>query len=107
MTKKHADMYNNYVSSIRKHDRRSLYQFYGKCSNRKVIAWQEIAKRCVDCQGIGLTVIGGSSYSFSTGYIKRVTGGAVLVYDTIGGTHHIPLSAEQRQEVSRLLCLTV
>lgn len=107
MTKKLAERYTAYVSSIRRYGRRSLYQFYSKCSGRKIIAWQAIAKRCVDCQGIGLTVIGGSSYSFSTGYIERVTGGAVLVYDTIGGTCHIPLSTEQRQEVSKLLCQTV
>ena len=106
MTKKHETRYHKYISAL-KRGRRSLYQFYSKCSGRKAIAWQAIAKRCVDCQGIGLTVIGGNSYSFSTGYIERVEGGAVLVYNSVGGMDVIPLSAEQRQEVSKLLCLTI
>lgn len=106
MTEKHEAKYNSYISAL-KRGRQSLYQFYNKYSDEKAHAWQAIAKRCSDENGMGLTVIGGNSYTFSTGYIKRVEGGAVLVYDSVGGISHIPLSAEQRQEVSRLLCLTV
>lgn len=107
MTEKRARRYHDYVDSITVHGRRSLYQFYSKYSDEKVHAWQAIAKRCNDDQGVGLTIVHGSTYSFTTGYIKRVEGGAVLVYDLPSGTDYIPLSAEQRQEVSRLLCLTV
>lgn len=103
---KYSRQYRGYVSAL-KRGRQSLYQFYNKYSDEKAHAWQAIAKRCSDENGVGLTVVCGNQYTFSTGYIKRVEGGAVLVYDSVGGISHIPLSAEQRQEVSKLLCLTV
>lgn len=106
MTKKHEQRYHKYIAAL-KRGRKSLYQFYTKYSDEKAHAWQVIAKRCNDEDGVGLTVVGGNQFTFSTGYIKRVEGGAVLVYDSVGGTSHIPLSAEQKQEVSKLLCLTV
>lgn len=107
MIKKHEAKYNRYISAL-KRGRQSLYQHYTRYSDKKARAWQAIAKRCSDENGMGLTVVGGvNTYTFSTGYVKRVEGGAVLVYDFVGGMDIIPLSVEQRQEVSRLLCLTV
>lgn len=106
MTKNHEVRYHKYIAAL-KRGRQSLYQFYGRYSDEKAHAWQAIAKRCSDENGIGLTVIGGNSFTFSTGYIKCVEGGAVLVYDSVGGISHIPLSSVQRLEVSKLLCLTV
>ena len=106
MTEKHSRQYREYISAL-KRGRQSLYQFYNKYSDEKAHAWQAIAKRCSDENGIGLTVVCGNTYTFSTGYIKHVKGGVVLVYDSVGGISIIPLSAEQRQEVSRLLCQTI
>jgi len=106
MTKKHEEQYSRYIRAL-KRGRQSLYQYYTRYSDEKAHAWQAIAKRCSDENGVGLTVVAGNTYTFSTGYIKRVEGGAVLVYDSVGGISIIPLSTEQRQEVSRLLCLTV
>ena len=106
MTKKHEAQYNRYIAAL-KRGRQSLYQFYGRYSDEKAHAWQAIAKRCSDENGVGLTVVAGNTFTFSTGYIKRVEGGAVLVYDSVGGISHMPLSIEQRLEVSKLLCLTV
>lgn len=106
MTKKHEERYHKYIAAL-KRGRQSLYQYYTRYSDEKAHAWQAIAKRCSDENGVGLTIVCGNTFTFSTGYIKRVEGGAVLVYDSVGGISIIPLSAEQRQEVSRLLCLTV
>ena len=106
MTKKHEARYREYISAL-KRGRMSLYQFYSRYSDKKAHIWHTIAKRHNDENGVGLTIICGNSYTFSTGYIKRVEGGAVLVYDSVGGMDIIPLSVEQRQEVSKLLCLTV
>lgn len=109
MTKKRAvkyHKYHDYISALQR-GRQSLYQFYSRYSDKKAHIWQAIAKRCNDESGVGLTVVCGNSYTFSTGYIKRVEGGAVLVYDSVGGTDIIPLSSVQRLEVSKLLCLTV
>ena len=103
---KYKVKYHRYIVAL-KCGRQSLYQFYTKYSDEKAHAWQAISKRCNDENGVGLTVVCGNQYTFSTGYIKRVEGGAVLVYDSVGGISHIPLSAEQRQEVSKLLCQTV
>lgn len=106
MTKKHEQQYQRYIAALER-GRKSLYQYYGRYSDKKVRAWQTISKRCTDEDGIGLTIIAGNTYTFSTGYVKRVKGGAVLVYDSVGGISIIPLSTEQRREVSKLLCLTV
>lgn len=106
MDQKHEAKYNRYISAL-KRGRKSLYQYYNKYSDEKAHAWQAIAKRCSDENGYGLTIVCGNTYTFSTGYIKHVEGGLVLVYDSVGGISHIPLSQEQRQEVSKLLCLTV
>ena len=106
MNQKHEAKYRKYISAL-KRGRMSLYQYYNKYSDEKAHAWQAIAKRCSDENGVGLTMVCGNKYTFSTGYIKRVEGGVVLVYDSVGGISHIPLSQEQRQEVSKLLCLTV
>ena len=106
MTKKHEARYREYISAL-KRGRMSLYQFYNKYSDEKAHAWQAITKRCNDENGVGLTIVCGNQYTFSTGYIRKTKDGAVLVYDSVGGISHIPLSAEQRQEVSKLLCLTV
>lgn len=106
MTEKHEAKYRRYISAL-KRGRQSLYQYYTRYSDEKAHAWQAIAKRCSDENGVGLTIVGGNTFTFSTGYIKHVKGGAVLVYDSVGGISIIPLSTEQRQEVSRLLCLTV
>lgn len=106
MTQKHEVKYNRYISAL-KRGRQSLYQFYNKYSDEKAHAWQAIAKRCSDENGVGLTVVAGNTYTFSTGYVERFKGGAILVYDSVGGISHIPLSVEQRREVSKLLCLTV
>lgn len=106
MTEKHERQYRGYISAL-KNGRQSLYQFYNKYSDEKAHAWQAIVKRCNDEQGIGLTVVCGNQYTFSTGYVRRTKDGAELVYDSVGGISLIPLSIEQRQEVSKLLCLTV
>ena len=106
MTKKHEAKYHRYIAAL-KRGRQSLYQYYSKYSDTKAAIWQAIAARYNDDNGMGLTVTTGNTFTFSTGYIKRVRGGAVLVYDSVGGMDIIPLSAEQRQEVSKLLCLTV
>lgn len=106
MTKKHEQQYRRYIAAL-KRGRMSLYQYYDRYSDEKAHAWQAITRRCIDEDGIGLTVVCGNRYTFSTGYVRRTKDGAELVYDSVGGTSHIPLSAEQRREVSKLLCLTV
>ncbi len=106
MTKSQEARYNKYIAAL-KRGRKSLYQYYNKYSDEKAHAWQAIAKRCSDENGVGLTVIAGNTFTFSTGYVKRVEDEAVLVYDSVGGISHIPLSSVQRLEVSKLLCLTV
>ncbi len=106
MIEKHEAKYHKYISAL-KRGRKSLYQYYSKYSNTKAAIWQAIATRCNDDNGIGLTVVCGNTFTFSTGYIKRVEGDAILVYDSVGGISHIPLSSVQRLEVSKLLCLTV
>lgn len=106
MNQKHEAKYHRYIAAL-KRGRQSLYQFYNKYSDEKAHAWQAIATRCYDENGVGITIVCGNTYTFSTGYIRRIEGGAVLVYDSVGGISHIPLSDEQRQEVSKLLCLTV
>ena len=105
-TERQKQQYRRYIAAL-KRGRMSLYQYYNKYSDEKAHAWQAIAKRCSDENGAGLTVVVGTTYSFSTGYIRRTEGGLVLVYDSVGGISHIPLSQEQIQEVSKLLCLTV
>lgn len=106
MTKKHEEKYHRYISAL-KRGRKSLYQYYNKYSDTKASIWQAIAARCNDDNGVGLTVVAGNSFTFSTGYVKRVKGDAVLMYDSVGGKDIIPLSSVQRLEVSKLLCLTV
>lgn len=106
MTEKQEAKYKSYISAL-KRGRQSLYQFYNKYSDEKATIWQAIAKRCNDDSGVGLTVVCGNQYTFSTGYVRRTKDGAELVYDSVGSMDVIPLSVEQRQEVSKLLCLTV
>ena len=106
MTEKYKAKYHRYIAAL-KRGRKSLYQFYTKYSDEKATIWQAIAARCSNDNGVGLTVVCGNQYTFSTGYVRRTKDGAELVYDSVGGMDIIPLSTEQRQEVSKLLCLTV
>lgn len=106
MTKKQEARYNKYISAL-KRGRKSLYQYYNKYSDEKAHAWQAIAKRCNDVKGVGLTIVCGNQFTFSTGYIECTLHQAVLVFNTPSTVDRINLSTEQRQEVSKLLCLTV
>ena len=103
-TKQQVDRYNRYRDFVKRNGCRSLYQHYNSYSTKKAAAWQRIAARKCDEDGFCLTVVGGGSHYFSTGYLRYVDDGVELVYDYAGGTDRITLTDEQRLEIGRVIC---
>jgi len=106
-TKSQLDRYKRYRDFVKRNGCRSLYQHYNSYSNKKAAAWQRIAGRKCDEDGFCFTIVGGGSHYFSTGYLHKVDNHIELVYDWAGGTDRIPLTDEQRLELSRILCRTI
>jgi hypothetical protein len=106
-TKQQVDRYNRYRDYVKRYGCRYLYQHYDTYSNRKAAAWQKIFGRKCDEDGFCFTIVGGGSHYFSTGYLRKVDDHIELVYDWAWGIDRIPLTDEQRLELSRILCLEI
>ena len=106
-TKVQLERYERYCRYVQRHGCRSLYMHYGTYSSTKASAWQRIAARCNEENGFALTMVSGGPHFFSTGYLRYVEDNVELVYDTKGYVDRIPLTNEQRQELSKILCRTI
>lgn len=70
MTKsKVREYWERYVFNVGYHGIRQLNDVYGKASDAKQEAWNQIAKECVDRNGFKLSVITYSVHRFTVGYM--------------------------------------
>lgn len=70
MTKSKVRGYwERYVFNVGCHDIRQLNDVYGKASDAKQEAWNQIAKECADKNGFKLSVITYSVMYFTAGYM--------------------------------------
>ena len=70
MTKsKVREYWKRYVFNVGCHGVRQLNDVYGKASDAKQEAWNQIAKECVDRNGFKLSVITYSVQHFTVGYM--------------------------------------
>ena len=70
MTKsKVREYWERYVFNVGCHGIRQLNDVYGKASDAKQEAWNQIAKECVDRNGFKLSVITYSVQYFTVGYM--------------------------------------
>lgn len=70
MTKgKVREYWERYVFNVGCHDIRQLSDVYGKASDVKQEAWNQIAKECADRNGFKLSVVTYSVQHFTVGYM--------------------------------------
>ena len=65
------EYWERYVFNVGCHGVRHLSDVYGKWSNAKQEAWDEIAKECADRNGFKLSVITRSVQCFTAGYMYK------------------------------------
>lgn len=86
-TQKAQQMIDRYACS----DDDSIFKAYGRPSNRKVAAWDEIVKEKNDVNGTGLFVTGAGSSYFSCAYqVEDTKGQNYLIYHTPTNRFAIP-----------------
>jgi len=101
MNKREAGTIQQYKWSITHYGIRGIMDAYKDPSGRKVAAYESIKARVADQKGVGLTVIGGSCFQFSTGYV--IPDKNLFVHDTAYNLYEIKLTDEQKDELVRLI----